>query len=363
MPIQARIHERRALPTAARVSKTISQASLVGTFDIVSGTKFMNTTFGGISALTYNQKRDEYYLLSDDGTDGLVRFYTAKINISRYVVRIIKVTVLTRSTGERFVRADIDPEGIEFSKKGTIFVSSEKSPPAVLEFGLDGKLIRYLNVPDYHFPNPGGTFGVRRNLAFEGLSLSPDKNTLWAANEGALAQDGPEASLTEKSPARMVGFDANSGIPKIERVYFTEKVAREPVPSDGFADNGLTAIVALDNKGGRFLALERSYSDGTKAPDRGYRCRLYEVHARGSKNVLNMPRLDKFTESMAVRKHLVVDLADFGVVQDNLEGMVLVISGRKGRRTATLVIVADDNFSRFGAQSNQFLFVRLKGKF
>jgi 3-phytase len=45
---------------------------------------------------------------------------------------------------------------------------------------------------------------VRNNLAFESLMLSLDERFLFAATENAFAQDGPAASLTDESNARIL---------------------------------------------------------------------------------------------------------------------------------------------------------------
>jgi len=45
---------------------------------------------------------------------------------------------------------------------------------------------------------------VRNNLALESLTLCLNERFLFAATEHALAQDGPAASLTDESNARIL---------------------------------------------------------------------------------------------------------------------------------------------------------------
>lgn len=126
---------------------SIRSINLLSEFNIESNVVFQNTTVGGLSAITYDNKRDVYYLLSDDRVTGLHRFYTAKIDLMNYTVSIIDVTFLKRTKDVPFVGNDLDPEGIVYTTSDTLVISSEREPPAILEFNLHGSLIRYFNVP------------------------------------------------------------------------------------------------------------------------------------------------------------------------------------------------------------------------
>lgn len=133
---------------------------LLGEFNIESKFVFENTTVGGLSAITYDSHRDVYYLLSDDMTTDMYRFYTAKIDVQKYSVQITSVTFLTRSSGSGFDGGDLDPKGFVYAAADTLVMSCERVPATVMEFALSGKLIRYFNVPNYNSANSNGMFGA-----------------------------------------------------------------------------------------------------------------------------------------------------------------------------------------------------------
>ncbi len=83
--------------------------------------------------------------------------------------------------------AGTDLEGIAFdAATGTIYVSDEEGP-AIREHNLsDGSLIKQLPVPEIYR-------SIRPNLGFEALTIQPDGQALWTANEEALSCDGPKA--------------------------------------------------------------------------------------------------------------------------------------------------------------------------
>lgn len=169
----------------------ITSAQLVHGEEIATGTEIVNTTIGGLSPITHNHDLDVYYLLADVREGADARFYTVSIDLSDLdaadaVVTSQDVTLLRRSDGRQFGNDDLDTEGISYTNQGTLEVSSEREPPAVYEFGLEGKLIRYFNIPEHYQPTASGTVGTRSNLGFEGLSLSPNSRQVWAANENAI---------------------------------------------------------------------------------------------------------------------------------------------------------------------------------
>lgn len=216
---------------------------------------------------------------------------------------------------------------------------------------------------DYYMPNSDGTFGTRSNLGFEGLSLSPNGRHLWAANEGALAQDGPRSSLNGTSPCRFISFNVRTGQPVDELIYVSDKIVRPPMPATGFADNGVTEIIVLNDKsrGGsvHFLVLERSFSIGTTLPDRGYSVRMYEASTQNARQFAGDDTA-RNPEYKSMHKRLLGTVEGFGVYPDNLEGLQLV---KTGCGKATLIVMSDDNFSAFGPQSSQFLFFDIIGDF
>jgi hypothetical protein len=179
--------------------------------------------------------------------------------------------------------------------------------------------------------------GVRANLAFESLTLTPSDAVLVTATENALLQDGPAASELEGSPCRILTFDLATGQPAAEHVYWAAPVAKPADPPGGFATNGLVELLALGEE--RFLALERSFSVGT-----GNTIRLYDVATAGADDVAAIDALAGIADTVTpVAKTLLFDLDTLGIPLDNVEGMALEPQLADGRRT--LVLVSDNNFS------------------
>jgi len=212
-----------------------------------------------------------------------------------------------------------------------------------------------LSVPEYYIPKVDS--GVRDSRAFESLTLSPDNTRLWTGLENALVQDGPVSSLEDESLSRILEFDVATVTYSNEVVYVCDTIPEVPEPSDGYADNGLVELIALDDNGS-FLALERSYSSGV-----GNNIRLYQIFAQGASDTLNVNSLlmDKegvvpFEIGQSVQKELIVDFeADLGVVPDNMEAMALIRNDDEG--TARLVVVSDNNYSKY--QKSLFVLIEL----
>ena len=174
--------------------------------------------------------------------------------------------------------------------------------PFVNEFNLTtGQQVRALPVPTKFNPvivdtntngniDPGEqTAGVRNNLAFEIVTLTPDKKFLFTATENALVQDGLATSATSGGPSRIIKYNLTTGLPEQEFVYVTDPVAIAPNPTTNFNTNGLVEMLALDSKG-KFLALERSFTAG--APGTGNTIKLFEVDASNATDVSGINDVD-----------------------------------------------------------------------
>jgi len=341
-------------PNACTEVLTVANIESLGLVTFPTGHTFADTEVGGLSGIAYDAHRGVFYALSDERSDS--RYYTVGIDLSDGSldlgdVTFLDVTYLMDKGGASFASGSLDPEDIDLPRPGFLYISSEgdvdASPsinPFVNRFNLNGKLTRELPVPKKFLPIPDATTSVRDNLAFESLTSTPDAHFLYTASESALIQDGPIASLTESSPARMLQYDLDSKQPLAEYVYMVSPIPQAPVPAGSFADNGLVDLQALDNCGS-FLAMERSYAVGV-----GNTIRLFETTYRGATDVSDMEVLNPPYNPMP--KDLVADLeADLGVDPDNVEGMIFgpVLSG--GR--ITLILVSDNNFSN--SQTTQFI--------
>lgn len=347
-----------ATPGAQGKSK-VPGLEFLGQVIVPTGTTFAGTEVGGLSGIAYDEGRNLFYSLSDDQSQfDPARFYTLRIDVSdgRFDagdVEFLAVTTLRGPDGQAFPTGSLDPEGIAYTKDDTLVITSEGFAnqlvdPWIRLFRLDGSQIGSLPVPTAFLPAPGGTRGVRQNLAFESATTAPNGRFLFSGTEGALVQDGPAASLTERSPARLLRYNLQTGRLDRQYVYWTETIAEPPVPPTAFAVNGLVDLLPLNNQ--FLLAMERSFSVG--APDTGNVIKLFSVKVAGATNVNGAESLAGELDSVQpVQKTLLLDLDTLGIPLDNIEGMAFGPVLPDGRRS--LVLVSDNNFAP--AQFTQFL--------
>lgn len=332
----------------------------IGEATFPTGFLYEGTVVGGLSGIDYNRDRDVYYAIADDRSP-TARFYSLKINLrdgslQNGDVQFTRVTTLLDKSGTPFAANTLDPESIRFSPiSHTLYWTSEGDatqllPPFVRQMTLDGKFIRELKTPQRYFPVSGGTAGIRNNLAFESLSFSADRKSIFTATENALAQDGPAASRADQSPSRVLELSLRDGKPKDEHIYKTETVAAEPVPAGSFSTNGLVEILAYGED--EFLTMERSFSTGI-----GNAIKIYKTTLEGATSVKKLDSIaGKKVRSM--RKELVLDLTTLGITLDNLEGMTFGPRLRSGEQS--LILVSDNNFT--ATQFTQFLAFAIEDK-
>ena len=347
---------------------TLASYELIGTTSIPTGTQFEETEVGGLSSITYHPDRDVYYALSDDpGNIDPVRYYTLSIDLSDERlddgdISFLEVTTIRNEAGEPYAPGSLDPEGFVLARRHSFYLSSEglaaASPPAepfIKRLNRNGRASRTMIIPDKFLPDGMVTKGVRPNLGFESLGITPDKRTLVTASEGALAQDGPTANLDQESFARILQYQLGYKKPREEFVYVGNPVAEAPVPADQFRVNGLVELLPLDNAG-TMLALERSFSVGAEGG--GNTVWLYEISTQGATDVSGYESLypngvdQPPVEFEPVTKRLILNVEeDLGIEPDNIEGMTFGPPLPDGR--VPLVLVSDNNFA--ATQSTQFI--------
>lgn len=329
-----------------------------------TGYKFKDTIVGGLSGITYDPKLNCYYAISDDRSQiNPARFYSLTIDLTdghldQENIVFSGVTKLTDEHGLWFRTGTLDPEGIALSAKGIFYIASEGVarkgiPPFINGFEFDGRQKLRLPIPKKYLPT--GKSGIRSNLAFESLAITPDDRYLYSGLENALLQDGPAADLNQKSLSRIVQYDLTSGKIAAEFIYAVEAVAQAPQPSNGTHSNGLVELIAMDNYG-TLLAMERSYSQG-----KGVTVRIFQVSTQDAFNVVNVSSLLAKNGSLhinpdwPVSKKEILNFSDFIPVLDNLEGMTFGPTLPNGRQI--LIVVSDNNFSKI--QRTQFIALAL----
>ncbi|OLT68245.1 endonuclease/exonuclease/phosphatase [Moorena producens 3L] len=339
-------------------------------------TEFKNTVVGGLSGLAYDRERDRFLAVSDDRSRlAPARFYTLKLtfnptdtgNIGIENVEVEDVTFLKDKNGETFVRGTLDPEGIAWSGKDSVFISSEGATnqgiaPFIRQFDIaTGQQLQNLKIPQRYLPNDTdlGTVsnGIQDNLGFEALTLEPislaaasgqESFRLFSASEYSLHQDQPEADTEQAAGIRWLHYLIGDVTPPMlvsEHLYLLD-----PDPPNTLS-HGLTELLAVDTAG-HFLSLERTYGLF------GFSAKLYQVVTGGATDTTKIASLKgDVSKIKPLQKKLLLDLSELGIYLDNLEGMTL--GPRLSDGTQSLILVSDNNFSE--AQVTQFLLFGIKG--
>lgn len=351
-------------------ARTVVDVEFVGEAIIPTGTLFEDTEIGGLSSITYDSRREVYHTISDDQgnrpTGDPVRFYTLKMDVDddtfdRDDMEFVATTQLFDHGKTPFTPGGLDPEGLALGRGRSLFVSSEGNifadpiiDPFIRRYNRRGRVTAELPIPDHYLPN-GIDRGVRFNLAFESLNLTPDRKTLVTAGEGALFQDGPASSFTNGSLARILTYDLPTGRPNDEYVY---EVAPWAEPSTIFGVNGIVEVLPIDNEG-TMLVMERSFSvGGVLGGGTGNVVVINEISTTGATDVLDVDALHDAGSPVAftpVSQRQVFAFDDLGIPIDNIEGMTFGPRLEDGRQS--LVIVSDNNFG--AGQFTQFIILAL----
>ena len=313
---------------------------------------FRGTVVGGLSGIAYDRERLQFYAISDDqGVLSPPRLFTLEIDLEGGVLNpdgviLTQVTELLTRGGMPMATYQVDGEGIVLTDDGSLLVSSEGNvdrgvDPFVHEYARDGTLKRKIALPRKILPDDTGRRGIRNNLGLESLTLAPGGRVLFTAVENAVVQDGPEADLEQKSPARILKIDLERGRVVAEYLYWVEPIPTDSTRENGFKNNGLVELLALDEE--TLLALERSFAAGV-----GNSIRLYRIDLSAAADIRGIKRLDgvDLETITPVEKVLLLDLDELATRLDNVEGMAFGPVLTDGRRT--LLLISDDNFNRAG---------------
>ena len=355
---------------SATGAQVVVDVEFLGEVVVPTGTDFGNTEIGGLSSITFDAARNVYYVLSDDQgnrpTGDPVRYYTVAIDLSDGTldgadVEFIDVTQLFEIDTTPFPPGGLDPEGFTLGRKGFFFMSSEGNifstpilDPFIRRYNINGEVTANLPIPDKYIPDEPFK-GVRFNLSFESLNVSPNGRVLATAGEGALFQDGPVSTFTNSSLARILLYDLRKRTPISEYVY---EVGPWAEPSAIFGVNGIVEVLPIDDVG-TMLVMERSFSvGGVLGGGTGNVVVINQVSTHGATDVLGNEALYEggapvpFTP---VSQTEVFAFDDLGIPIDNIEGMTFGPSLPDGRNT--LIIVSDNNFN--AGQFTQFILLAL----
>ncbi|NJB36797.1 esterase-like activity of phytase family protein [Croceivirga sp. JEA036] len=329
---------------------------------IPDGTQYQNTVFGGISGLDYDGTT--WYMISDDPNQP--RFYKGAITFNEdgfKEVAINDVVFFKDQLGNQLHDGITDPEAIRIDGNTIIWTSegniNNNLPPSVNFANLNGMFTGEAILRDAYLPQNSEEKGPRHNGVFEGVSSAVDGDGYWVNMELPLKQDGSEPLLEDTdSPIRIAFIDKATGKFGKEFAYELDPVVRPATNGTSFTVNGVVEILEYEKD--RFLVLERSFATGYA--DGGNDVKIYEVDATDATDVSNMESLKGATYKPA-KKTLLFDFESVRnrltqSIVDNIEGIAFGPDFANGNKS--LVLVADNNFSAFGPQLNQFVLLELQ---
>jgi hypothetical protein len=345
----------------ASASFVITGIEFIGQATLPTGLTFQKTEFGGLSGITYDAKNNLYYAISDDrGQKVPPRFYTLTIDLSQGKLTnndVVPVGVTNLlDNNQPFLPNTTDTEGIALTNQDTIFVSSEGDVdrlinPFIKEFALaSGQTINTLSIPDKFLPDSQKQKGIRNNLAFESLTITPNQKLLFTATENALIQDGTATQSGVGTSCRILQYNLLTKQPEQEFLYQTQPVTPLFNPTGKFA-SGLPDLLAIDNAG-NFLSIERSFTG------LGFTVLLFQVSLNNATDIHNIDSITKIDPDkiQPAAKKLLLDLRTLDVSSDNIEGLTLGAKLPDGQ--PSLILISDNNFNRL--QQTQILAFKLK---
>ncbi len=329
--------------------------------------------FGGLSGVRFNPKTNEVLAISDDRSKlAPARFYkfTPSITDGKLNLSPKEMILLKNNEGSNYKKYSIDFEDIEILENGNLLITSEGSlrgktiyPPRIITFSSEGKYINDLLIDEKFTPvRDNGYFvsGIRDNLAFEPISVSPSNNFLFFSTEDSLVQDGDVATLKAPSTIRISKYKSTGTtfVPMTEYAYSLGPIeSLDSVIKATGAQSGVPAILALDDD--TLLVAERTYYplvDKTKVL-------LFKVSIAKSTTDVSPLKALKGQKITHLKKELVSDLdlfikdlnKDYQFL-DNIEGMCFGPTLPNGNRT--LIFVSDNNFSKY--QRTHFVIFEVK---
>ncbi|RZS34359.1 phytase-like protein with esterase activity [Herbihabitans rhizosphaerae] len=239
----------------------------------------------------------------------------------------------------------IDPEGLVVARDGSFWLAEEYSP-SILHVGRDGRVLarfvpKGLGLTGTGYPVieslPGILLARKQNRGFEGLAISPDGGTLFAAVQSPLSN--PDKDTGEKSrTVRFLAVSTVDGRATAEYVFRMEDVTTFDPSAKGKQDEmKISGLVALDRD--RLLVDQRTDKVA----------KVYVADLAGATDVLGSrhddPKTSPSLESLpdpaaagitAARSSLLIDLTAIPGIPGKIEGIAL--------RGTELIVASDNDF-------------------
>lgn len=342
--------------TLAAIAALLSpaQAGPIDSLDLIG--QQAPTGFAQLSGITYGGG-NTYYAISDDTTPG---FYTVSISFSGTSLGSVasggktNLTNVTDYLGAPLSGNQVDAEGIALTSGGKLYISSEGSATANPDAGIQNAnpIINRFDLATgaqeatvtlanrYTIAGSTTTTGVRSNLIFESLTLTPDQSRLFSALETPLKQDQSLIALgLGASPLlRLLQFNASGG-------NYTAGAEYLYTATPGY---GLSDLLAIDNT--TLVALERNFQN--------LAINLFEVSLGNSPTDISSNNALGGSSAgiTAVQKRLIPIAGSLTTA--NYEGLTFGPTLADGRRS--LILVADNgagegtatNFAAFAVNAS-----------
>ncbi|MBP2475551.1 3-phytase [Crossiella equi] len=333
--------------TTPVIAETAGQRVRLVSEQVIGKITFQGTTVGGLSSIDYDRRTGEYVLICDDRSERQpARFYTMRRGANGF--ELTGTHPLLRKDGSTYPSFSLDtpdPEELRIDPRtGQYWWTSEgdRLPPLTIDPSLrraqrDGSYAGSVPVPA-NVRMSLAERGPRRNEALESLAFAAGGSLVVTVVEGPLIQDGVSPTPQVGGLSRM-SVQTRSGHLLSQYAYPVDKVFAEPVPAGSFANNGVVAILPVEEQDAtRYLVMERSFVTGV-----GNSVRIYEINTSGATDVKDVDSLAG-RKVRPVHKKLLADLGGLGLsTVDNVEGLTWGPRLPSGERS--LVLVSDDNFS------------------
>lgn len=239
----------------------------------------------------------------------------------------------------------LDTEGLVRTSAGEFWLVEEYSP-SIVRVSAEGVVLRRFVPEGLVYDNttyevvgnlPAILASRRGNRGYEGVALSPDESTLFAAVQSPLRN--PDAETGDNSrTVRIIAFDIASETVVGEYVYEFQDAAEFNAPGEP-GEMKISGLIALSNT--ELLVLERTDAVA----------KIYAADLTNATNILGTewddaatsPSLESFASVeeggvIAVAKTLVIDLDTLEGMPDKIEGIALVDAD-------TLAVINDNDFA------------------
>ncbi|WP_221568752.1 esterase-like activity of phytase family protein [Alkalihalobacillus sp. TS-13] len=345
---------------------SVDHLKLIGSKIVPNNAKFRRTSLGGFSGLSYDPRKHQWYIISDDRSMiNPARYYTGKLRYNERgfkSVRFTDVTFLKQPDGTLYpskeqynpdMEGDVpDFESIRYdTRNGGVWYTSEGDRsldmnPLIRHATLNGTYQSGLPISENVKMDKQSAKGFRNNLSLEGSTFSPDGLSYWTVMEGPLFQDGSVPTVDTGAVSRITRYDRDGNV-KAQYAYNIDPIPAEPGPGK-HADNGVTDILSINDH--EFLILERSGVQSVDGSFKNY-IRIYKINTENATDIKDMDTI-KNRDFVPVRKQLVLNMNELGLSNlDNIEGMSWGKRLKNGHDS--LVLVSDNNFN--DSQVTQFI--------